>query len=49
MICMAYEQSKAMRLNERFLEYPDEVVQDILREFSPETGTDVNERSQKWN
>lgn len=34
MICMAYEQSKALRLNERFLEYPDPVVQDILREFS---------------
>ena len=35
MISMAYEQSKAMRLNERFLEYPDPVVQDILKEFSP--------------
>lgn len=49
MICMAYEQSKAMRLNQRFLEYPDGVVQDILKEFSPENGADVKERSQKWS
>ena len=48
LIDLAYYQSRRLRLNERFLEYPDSMVKDILREFAADEPA-VSEGGGIWN